>query len=330
MLTIALLWLALPPASLGSPTVPSGAVQVEAQARQTDYRLGPADVLAVSVVGLKEFSTETEPWMTVVVSNSGRVHVPYVGVLNVRSMTAVQLESEIARRLREQDLVKEPQVTVRVKDYRGHTIYVLGEVAQPGQYYMREEMYLFDLLGLTMGFPTEGTCYLYRRGAAREKEESADTDTQATVGATSVAQAIPIDLHELAEGRRPDLNFKLQGGDILYVPFNRPKYFYATGEVNSPGAVELPPGRQILVSQAIAYAGGPTKTAKISKGILVRYDENGERRELALDFGAILNGRQPDYPVLENDIIFIPGSNAKSLGQGMLSVLPNFLAAGVW
>lgn len=328
MLTFLLSWIALPAALLGGPTQQTGAAPVERQ--QADYRLGPADVLGISVAGLKEFTTPNEPWLTVVVSNSGRLHVPYAGVLNVKGMTPAQLQSEIARKFRELDLLKDPQVTVRVKSYRGHTIYVLGEVTQPGQYYMREEMYLFDLLGLTQGFPTEGVAYLYRRGAVQEQPDGTGPDAPATTGETEVTQAIPIDLRGLAAGDRPDLNFKLQGGDVLYVPFNRPKFFYATGDVNRPGAIEIPPGREVLVSQAIAFAGGPARTAKLSKGILVRYDESGARQELAFDFGAVLNGKKPDFPVLENDIIFIPGSNAKTLGYGLLGVLPEILLAGVW
>lgn len=309
------------------PAFPQGlADQREPGQRQTsrsDYRVGPADVLAISVLGLKDYTQPpNQPWLEVVVSNSGKVHVPYVGVLNVNNLTAGDIQSEISRVMRERGLVKDPQVTVRVKDHRGHTIYIIGEVMQPGQYYMRSEMYMLDLVGLSLGIPTDGTMYLYRRAPVEETAGASDAENAEVTGETAVADAIAIDIKALAEGKRPDLNVQLQGGDVLYVPFNRPKYFYATGEVQNPGSFEIPPSRQLLVSQAISFAGGPTKTAKMSKGILVRYGQNGGRQELALDFDAILRGKKPDFPVMPSDIIFIPGSNAKTLGYGLLGVIP--------
>ena len=165
--------------------------------------------------------------------------------------------------------------------------------------------------------------YLYRRTPVQEKAGENVSEIQAVPGETAVAEAVAIDIRGLAEGKRPDLNFRLQGGDVLYVPFNRPKYFYVTGELNSTGSFELPPSRQILVSQALSFAGGPTRTAKMSKGILVRYDQAGARQEVAVDFDAILRGKKPDFPVMPNDIIFIPGSNIKALGYGLLGIIPS-------
>lgn len=327
MLTTALLWLVLA-APLPQELVGQAAAESAAD-RSSDYRLGPADVLSVSVLGLEDFTQPNQPWLNVVVSNSGRIHLPHVGVLSVNNMTPAQLQAEVANALRQQDLVRDPQVTVRVREYRAQTIYIIGEVLQPGQYYMREEMYLLDLIGLSLGFPTDGTMYLYRR-----RPVSGHTGAEgagAVVGVdTAVAEALPVDIRGLAEGRRPDLNVRLQGGDVLYVPFNRPKFFYATGDVNNPGAIEIPLNQQVLVSQAIAFAGGPTKTAKMSKGILVRWNQQGDRDELAVDFDAILRGRKPDFPVEPDDIIFIPGSSAKTLAYGLLNIVPSIAVNTIW
>jgi protein involved in polysaccharide export with SLBB domain len=94
-------------------------------------------------------------------------------------------------------------------------------------------------------------------------------------------------------------------------------------------AFEVPFGQQVLVSQAIAKAGGPLKTAKLGKGLLVRYDGNGIRRDKQVDFSAILKGEKPDFPIMPDDIIFIPGSSAKTLGYGLLDVVPR-AAVGIF
>lgn len=310
----------------GSPPVQ----QVEqVRYQRPDYTIGPADVLMISVVGLSAFTQWNSPGLDAVVSNSGKIHLPYVGVINVNGMTPAELESEIAEQLRQNDLVKDPQVTVRVKEYRGHTIWIVGEVLQTGQFYLSGETYLMDLMALGMGFPNEGKMYLYRRAPVKAEDASGSQETEAGAGETQVVQAIEIDIREVAEGKRPDLNVRMEGGDVLYVPLNRPKYFYVTGEVANPGAIEIPPRRELLVTQALAFAGAPTKLAKKSKGMLVRYDENGVRQELPIDFDAILSGKQADFLVKPNDIIFVPGSSAKAVTYGLLKIVPTIATTAI-
>ncbi len=60
----------------------------------------------------------------------------------------------------------------------------------------------------------------------------------------------------------------------------------------------------------------------MSDGILVREGESGSRQELKLDFAAILKGKSPDYPVRPDDVIFVPGSAAKTIGYGLLELSP--------
>jgi protein involved in polysaccharide export with SLBB domain len=83
----------------------------------------------------------------------------------------------------------------------------------------------------------------------------------------------------------------------------------------------LPSTEEMTLRQALLTAGGPLKTARMSQGMIVRVDEQGVREEIHLDLGAILEGRQPDADVQPNDIIFVPGSTAKSVGYGVLGFM---------
>ena len=98
------------------------------------------------------------------------------------------------------------------------------------------------------------------------------------------------------------------------------------GDVKYPGPFEIPPERTMRVSQAVSMTGGPTKTAKLSEGVLVRFEESGKRSEFKVDCAAILRGEQPDIDVRSNDVLFIPGSGAKRFGYSMLEIIPNLLA----
>ncbi len=294
---------------------PSNAMASAPQGQPTqqpnDYRLGAGDIVAVSVFGLKDFDR------TIPISNSGRMHLPYLGVLRVAGMTVVQLQDEIGRRLRAQGLVKDPWVQIRVTEYRAQTVYVLGEVMMPGQYVLKRDMALMDLVALGMGVNsvTSRTVYLYR-------QKPSVSAVDGTPGADSQYEVLAIDLQQVREGLRPDLNVALRGGDLLYCPERKPGYVYVLGDLNRPGVIEIPDNEPVLLSRAVAWAGGPTKTAKVGKGFVLRYDEKGVRQQLAVNFKAVLAGKQPDFAVKPNDVIFIPGSASKTLAYGLLGVIP--------
>jgi polysaccharide export outer membrane protein len=115
---------------------------------------------------------------------------------------------------------------------------------------------------------------------------------------------------------------ELRGGDVLHVPLRHPESFFVVGAVQRPGKLEIEPRQPVLVSQAIAMAGGLQKTAKSGDGLILRYDEAGARQELRADIGAILRGKAPDFLIKPDDIIFVPGSATKSLGYSMLNLVP--------
>ena len=84
-------------------------------------------------------------------------------------------------------------------------------------------------------------------------------------------QTIQIDLEELSGGARPELNVRLQSGDVLYVPRRRANNFFVVGDVIVPGTYTLPRYGSITATQALIYAGGPLPTAKTSSGLARRF-----------------------------------------------------------
>ena len=63
------------------------------------------------------------------ISNSGRLRVPYVGIVFVAGRTVGEVEKEIATRIKEHELVNEPLVRVDVEQQRAAPAFVVGEVA---------------------------------------------------------------------------------------------------------------------------------------------------------------------------------------------------------
>lgn len=278
-----------------------------------EYRIGAGDVLSIEVTGI---ATEK-----VRVSNSGKVHLTLLGILRVAGLTPGELRLQIARLLVERQLIKDPWVIVRVTDYLSQPVYILGEVELPGQYAIKGEMYLNDLISMANG-PTElasPVVYLYRRKA------NADTLSH---DESPAEEAITIDLDALNTGRKPEHNYKLRGGDILYIPQATDDYFFVVGDVKAPARYALGRGG-LLASRALVLAGGPLTTAKLRRAVLVRVDETGNRREIPLDLDGILRGRTPDVPVQTGDVVYVPGSRTKSLAYAMTAVIPGTVVGGL-
>jgi len=111
---------------------------------QSDYRLGPEDVIQVFVWKQPELST------TVVIRPDGKVSLPLLGELEATSKTAMQLQEEVTKRLLQ--YVADPMVNVIVKEVNSPRISVLGQVNKPDRYPIRQRLTVLDAIALAGGF----------------------------------------------------------------------------------------------------------------------------------------------------------------------------------
>ena len=94
----------------------------------SDYPLGPGDVVEVNVSGVDEFRNLTER-----ITGEGVLVLPFVGRIQAKGMTDKELRAEIRRRL-ETKYVRNPQVSLFVKEFRSRQVAVIGAVQKPGLY----------------------------------------------------------------------------------------------------------------------------------------------------------------------------------------------------
>lgn len=108
------------------------------------YRIAPADVLHVTVWEHPEFNLiDTLPGLATtpgvhgasgqagyLVNSSGRIYFPLIGYIKVANKTVDEIRADITLKLKK--FVPNPQINVRVADFRGQKVYVLGEVAKSG------------------------------------------------------------------------------------------------------------------------------------------------------------------------------------------------------
>jgi polysaccharide export outer membrane protein len=279
-----------------------------------DYQLGPGDLIEVQVVGHDDMT------QSVRVSNSGEISLSRIGLLKVADLTSFDVESLVASKIREKELIREPDVLVFIREYQSKPIYVSGAVVTAGEFVMSRELTVADAILLAGGlrFNAGDEAYLHRRVSLDAKSiPVADIASQPSL-ARAGDQVIKINLRPLKEGRFFEVEVPMKKGDVLVVPQRQMNSFFVVGDVIDPHNFVYPPGTTLMVSQAISWAQGPTPTAKMSEGMLVRYDSAGNRQESKVDYAAILSGRQPDFAIQPNDIIFIPGSVAKTISHGLV------------
>lgn len=124
---------------------PQVATSTKAVAPEADYRIGPRDVLMVSVYGEPQLTFDSLP-----VSSGGYVSLPLIGELEAAGRTAGELGRLIDQRLGARYL-RNPQVAVAVKTAVNYTVTLDGAVNRPGVYDIPGQVSLLQSLALAQG-----------------------------------------------------------------------------------------------------------------------------------------------------------------------------------
>lgn len=109
------------------------------------YIVGPFDRLTIDVFGIEELKQRE-----VQVDAAGRISFPLAGVMQVSGQTPGEIEGLLADRLR-QAYVRNPQVTVNLKEAVSQVVTVAGEVRKPGLYPMMGRMSLLQAIARAEG-----------------------------------------------------------------------------------------------------------------------------------------------------------------------------------
>lgn len=155
--------------TLPTLTIITPALLVKKQTKPYFYKVASSDVLKITVWEHPEFSmlevptgsTATTPGLQgaagqagYLVSSNGKIYFPLVGYVIVAGKTVDQIRKEITQRLKK--YIPNPQVNVRVADYRGRKIYIVGEVKKQGVLPLNDQVLtIADALALSGGIDQE-------------------------------------------------------------------------------------------------------------------------------------------------------------------------------
>ncbi len=236
-----------------------------------EYRIGPTDVLEVILYGQPGIGG------TVVVSSSGEVSfaIP-CGPVTVAGRTPAEAEAAIEEALRP-DCFVDPQVAVRVAEYRSRRVEVLGAIAKPGLYYLEGETTLRSVIALAGGVQVEksaGQVVITRGGVQRASMTFDELEGDAGM-------------------------LMLVSGDVVAV--QEGLFVFVTGEVDKPGAVVFTTG--LPVTEALARAGDASPVANLGGAYVLRGTE-----KIALNLRRIRRGKAADFLMEPGDKLFVPES----------------------
>lgn len=109
-----------------------------------EYRIGPQDLLAISVYGLPDLTRDVR------VNASGQISLPLTGTFQAGGRSILELEQTIAAKL-QQGYMQDPQVSVFVKEYTSQRVTVEGAVGKPGIYPLTGRTSLLQTIAMAEG-----------------------------------------------------------------------------------------------------------------------------------------------------------------------------------
>jgi polysaccharide export outer membrane protein len=227
---------------------------------------------------------------TVRVADDGSITLPLLGRLDAAGLTKGELEALIARLL-EARFVRNPQVTIFVKEYQSKKVAVSGAVKKPDTYEMLGEKTLLEMISLAGGLDRDLGKEII---IFRPQEEG--------------TQRIAINLDKLVYEADPTLNVAVLPGDIVYVPAVEKVRIFVTGAVKTPNLYEVPRSEPVTVLKAVTLAGGTTDRASQSKVQIIRTGADGQRVTIPVNLKKVKRGKAEDPILQKDDLVLVPES----------------------
>jgi len=259
--------------------------------------IGPGDELEVSVYGVPELSQHVR------VDTSGDVHLLLIGPTHVEGLSSEEAQAVIEKQLVEGRFIKDPHVSVFLKEFTNQSVSILGEVNKPGSYPALTTRRLYDAFqeagGLT---PLAGKVSITHPGQL-------DNPSVITLSNDPIKSA--------------QANVEIMPGDALTV--SKAPIVYVMGEVTKPGGYVLDDdsnveSSRLTVMRVMALASGPAHGASLNKSRIIRRTAKG-LQELPIRLKQIMAGKAQDPPLQAEDILYIPGGRNGSYLSSVLSTL---------
>jgi polysaccharide export outer membrane protein len=172
---------------------PSARTAMEVPPPNGDSALGVGDTFDVRVFGEADLSG------TYRVGPEGTITFPLAGVVKVEGLDSQAAAKKIAERLAD-GILRNPQVTVLVKEQTSKKVVVMGQVSKPGTFAYTPSMTILEAITQAGGFT--------------QISAKNDTSITRTVDGNKTTTKVPVG--DISEGKAK--NVYVRPGDIISVP----------------------------------------------------------------------------------------------------------------
>ncbi len=280
-----------------------------------DYELGPNDQIVISLPELEEINQR--PFR---IDADGFINLPLIGRVKAGGLLVRGLEAEITTRAR--DFARDPHVSIQLVQARSEPVYVLGAFRVPGVYPLQGGRTLVELLATVGGMAPNAS---RRIKLTRHTEYGPIPLPNAVEDPVRKVSTVEISLDSLTQDIDPAEDIVLKAYDIISAEAAQP--VYVNGEVTKPSAIALGEQTSISVLQALTEVGGLTPAATRGKVRVLRPILGTSRRaEIDIDLKRVYSGEDNDFPLLPNDVLYIPRDNTRAIlvptATAFLTTLP--------
>jgi polysaccharide export outer membrane protein len=226
--------------------------ELDAQMALYEYKVGPGDVLNITVwdhpeltipAGSNRSAESSGNW----VHGDGKIFYPYIGFVEVAGKNVVEIREELTALLSK--YVEDPQVDVKIAAFRSQKSYVTGEINAPGQQAITNvPLTLLDAINNAGGL-------------------TATADWR-NVTLTRDGQVQKLSLYELMQNGDLSQNRLIQKGDIIHVPSNDSQKIFVLGDVKSPTMLKID-RLGMSLTEALSTVGGINELAADATGVFV-------------------------------------------------------------
>ena len=267
------------------------------------FKLGPGDVIEIEILG------EAASRSQVLVGPDGKI---YFGLLPGTFVWGLTLGE--AKKLLDESLQKffreQPQVALTLRSVASQRIWILGNVSAPGVYPLATPLTLLDAISLAGG--TVG-------GVAG----ASDADLRNSF-VMREGRLLPVDFYRLLrKGELSSQNIYLQADDFVYVRPGAAQSVHVLGAVARSGAV--PFVDKISLLSAVASSGGTVPYAQFWDVAIIRGSLNNPS-VTSVNYRDIAKGKAPDVLLEPGDIVYVPFSPFRKIGELADYVLKQFVS----
>jgi polysaccharide biosynthesis/export protein len=293
--------------------IPFTAIAQQAATSLPSQKLGPDDLLSIQVYNFPEFTR------IVRVSAAGTIQIPLLKKpIEVAGKLPFDIENDITEALRSNELVVNPAVTVAVVEYASRPISVVGAVKNPVTFQAIGRVTLVDAIIRAGGLaPEAGPEILVNKRPSTAG--AANGDSKPMVFTQHISA------HALLTEDSNESNIILTGGEEIRVP--PAGKIYVVGNVKAPGAFPVTDNSDTTVMKALSLSGGVGSYYSAQAYIIRRDEPTGTKHKIPIELKQILAQKAPDYPLLADDILFIPDDSKRRQTAVIMERLFTFGAA---